>query len=129
FDLNSIKLEGVRLHYIDERHEQHYQLLASYLRARLGVEGPLYNIALKGNLHSDSLLIGQDAYLRNMPVEVDGRFTYNDKSGELDFEPTNLLVEQSDFWLEGKIGTSGTTSLDLSFEAKQTDFGTLQNIL
>jgi uncharacterized protein involved in outer membrane biogenesis len=129
FDLNSIKLENVRLHYADKQNKQHYKLLAKYLRAGLGIDGPVYSIELKGNLHTDSLLVSNDAYLRNQPVELSSQFTFNNASGELRFAPTNLLVQDSDFWLEGTVGTSGTTRLDLTLEAKKADFQTIEAIL
>jgi hypothetical protein len=129
FDLNSIRLEGVRLHYADRLNKQHYQLLAKRMRAQLGVAGPVYTIGLKGLLLTDSLMVDNDPYFKQQEVEVKSDFTYNNATGVLQLQPTNLLVQESDFWIEGSVGTEGPIQLDLKLEAKRTDFQTLAAIL
>lgn len=129
FDLQGIRLDKVLVEYNDQRHDQLHKVFAKGAKAGLKIEDPLYTIQLAGKLFSHEITSGNQSYFVGQDVELDTRFTYHTKNEMLRFDPSELLVENSSFQIQGTVGTSDDIPLDISVVAHQTSFQSLVAIL
>ncbi len=129
FDLEKIKLHNVLVEYDDRRHEQLHRVLAKSVQARFSISEPVYSIELGGNLFTEEITTGSQSYFKGQQLELNTRFTYHSQNELLHFEPGELLIGSSSFQVQGDIGTDDDIRLDLSLDARQTDFQTIVAIL
>ena len=129
FELQGIRLDKVLVEYNDQRHDQLHKIFAKGAKARLQIQEPVYTIQLAGNLLSHEITTGSQSYFKGQDVEIDTRFTYHTENEMLRFDPSELLVGNSSFLVEGSVGTSENIALDLSVDAPKTSFQSLVAIL
>lgn len=101
FSLKHIKLEHVKVHYIDEGLGQAYALQAENTSARLNVVQNRYKIRLEGKIISQSIKIDELTFFRQKPLTLDTRFVYNDNTRQITFDQTKVKIHNASFVIAG----------------------------
>jgi hypothetical protein len=129
FDLRRIRLSNVKLRYTDLSQEQDHQLLAEQTDARLFVKNDDYLIHLKGNLQSQYIRIGQESYFVDKQLIISSEMQYDYDQRKLMIQPSQVLVNDSEFEVMGYHAAKPYSFVDLQFEGKHTNLQTLVSLL
>ena len=129
FDLQRIRLENVKVRYTDLPVEQDHQLLADKVDARLFVRNNDYLIRVKGNLQSQYIRIGQQAYFTSKELRISSELQYDHEKRRLMIQPSQIFVNGSEFVVMGYHAARPYSFIDLQFEGKRTDLQTLVSLL
>jgi len=128
FDLSQIQIDNVKVNYVDESIKQSYITFAESLKAGLNKLNDNYYIDVKGALNSKSIKIGELKYFENKALNLDAHLIYNESTEIIDFDPSELKVNQNEFSITGQYKIP-SNYINLKIDGKNTDFQTISTLL
>ncbi|MDJ1471325.1 AsmA family protein [Xanthocytophaga flava] len=129
FDLRRIRLQNVKFSYIDQSIAQDHRFLIQKTDARLFVKNEDYLIYLKGDLQSQYVRTGKDAYFVNKQLHLNSEMQYDYKKRKLLIQPSQVFVNSSEFQVMGYHAAKPHSFIDLQIEGKRTDIQTITSLL
>ncbi len=129
FRLQEILLEEVKVDYVDEPIQHHTDLMVQEATATLRVQGPVYQVALRGNVFSQAIRVEQAAYFEQKPVRIDAALSYHHHQQHWDIAASTLRVGQGTFDVSGTLDHSDGTQMNLAVDGQDTDIQTLLSLL
>ncbi len=126
--IGTISLEQIHITYLDGGTDQLYDLTAITTSGKLNYAENKWNIALRGDLLCNQLLINDQPYFRSKYVQLDGALLYDEEKRTLIFPDQVLKINEAPFYLAGQIELA-RDQLDLEVEGKDTDIKSLLALL
>lgn len=128
-DLKKIGLSNVYIHYQDANNQQTHKYHTERHEASVRLSEGKYRINLEGDLKSEFIRIQGKQYATEKNTQVNSQLLYNPEDRTLLFEPTKILIRDSQFSVSGKIQTGEKPNLDLKIEGVDTDVQSLISLL
>lgn len=129
FDISKIKLKNVAVTYHNERKKELVSLVANATDASLSQTGQLLTFDLKGDLLSNEILIDGNKYFHNKEVAVNSNFSYDLDSQLLEFNPSDVKVNEAKFIVKGNYLIAKVNTIDMDIQGENTSIQTLFSIL
>lgn len=129
FNLENIYFNNVGIHYIDQRINNNHLIHTKELNAEIAVSEKQLKIALNGELFSDYLSIRGERYLEEKPVSINGELDFNVKSKKLSIHPSSIIIEGSEFALQGSYINNSQNTTNVDIEGKNTGIQTIISLL
>ncbi len=129
FDIDKISLKNVAVVYHNERKDELIDLVAINSTARLSQEGSVLSIDLDGNIRSNQIKVDDNSYFKDKNLEVTTAFTYELEKQLLSFSPSDVLVNQARFIVQGDYLIARENEIDLQVSGDNTHIQTLFSLL
>ncbi|WP_345156231.1 AsmA-like C-terminal region-containing protein [Pontibacter saemangeumensis] len=129
FDLEKISLNDVDVHYIDQQLKQTYSVAAHQLVAALAITPETIEIEASGNTTIHTIKIGTGEYFKGKKVDLTTALTIDRAAQGIRLQPSLVQVEGAAYEVGGAIDYTGTTTLDLKVEGKNTNIQSLLSLL
>lgn len=129
FDISKIRLNEVTVKYHNERKNELISLLAKSTTASMSQQGEMLNFKLKGDVFSNEILVDNNRYFHNKDIKVTSVFSYDLKDQYLQFQPSDVLVNEANFLVEGNYHIAKVNEIDMRVTGDNTSLQTLFSIL
>ncbi|CAM3407441.1 AsmA-like C-terminal region-containing protein [Pontibacter korlensis] len=129
FDLESINLSEVTIHYIDQQLKQTYEVNAHQLAAALTISPELINIEAEGQATIETIKVGTGEYFKGKRVDLQSALSINRQAQTIALQPSIVKVEEAAYEVGGSIAYGGVTELDLQLDGKNTNIQSLLSLL
>ncbi len=129
FDISKIKLLNVTVNYHNQRKNELVSLVSNTTTASLSQVGQLLSFDLQGDLLSNEILVDGNKYFHNKAVNVSSEFSYDLDSQKLLFKPSNVLVNEAKFLVEGEYLIAKVNKINMDIKGENTSVQTLFSIL
>jgi hypothetical protein len=129
FDLKNVKLTNTRVSYTDQPRNQEHIFASDRLTASIAVEDDQYEILAEGDVTTEKIGIGTNAYLAKKRFEVEADLLYDDLEKNLLINPSLLQLHQASFELKGTYAFKEKNLIDISCDGKNADIQTLLSLL
>jgi len=103
-------------------------LQAHDVMASLSSEAQIYDVQLEGEVTSEALTIGQQQYLKQKPLILQGKIRFLQPDKKWEIGETEITINQSTFLLSGYYRGSDNT-LDISLKVQDTNIQTVLSLL
>jgi len=127
--LDHVKFHNVKVNYINRQNSQHYDLTIKNgsLSGDLSAENYLLNI--HSELDIRKIIVKQINYLDNRTVDLNLSLAINTKEKTYKFTNGEVVVDNSELFVEGEVNQKMNTNLDLTFTAKKITIESLVSLL
>ena len=129
FDIDKISLKNVAVTYHNQRKEELIDLVAKKSKARLSQEGSTLSINLSGEILSRQIKVDENSYFKDKHLELSTAFTYEMEKQSLSFSPSDVLVNQAKFVVQGHYLIAKENEINLWVSGDKTNIQTLFSIL
>ncbi|WP_299758872.1 AsmA-like C-terminal region-containing protein [uncultured Pontibacter sp.] len=129
FDLESINLREVAIHYIDQQLKQTYEVDAHQLAAALAVSPETIEIEADGQATIHTIKIGAGEYFKGKKVNLNSALSINRQARTIALQPSLVQVGEAAYEVGGGIAYGGVTELDLKLDGKNTNIQSLLSLL
>ena len=129
FDLRNVRLFNTRVTYRDQSRNQDHTFSSEKLLASIHIDSDKYKILANGDITTEQIGIQSNTFLKMKRFEVNADLIYNDEEKNLQINPSNLELHQSQFELQGSYQFKDKNWIDLICEGRNTDIQTLLSLL
>lgn len=129
FELKNVKLINTKVRYSDQRASQEYIFSSARLTASIRSRNDIYNIDAEGNLTTEKLKIDKTELFNGKTFSISSKLVYDDLKKNLIINPSELVLKQSTFTVEGNYNWKDRSVIDLRATGKNTDIQTLLSLL
>nr|WP_304608487.1 AsmA-like C-terminal region-containing protein [Pontibacter anaerobius] len=129
FDLESINLKEVAIHYIDQQLKQTYEVEAHQLAAALAISPETIDIEAEGQATIQTIKIGTGEYFKGKRVNLNSGLSINRQAQTIALQPSVVQVEEAAYEVGGAIAYKDATELDLQLKGKNTNIQSLLSLL
>lgn len=129
FDLRKIIIEEVDVVYANEKENQTYSMFSHQSEAVLKHQSNNIDIALNGNLTIHKIQLGDKTYFKNKNIDIKSALNFATEQKLLTIKQSSVLVEKSEFLVEGKINTGTDANINLNLEGINTNIQTILSLL
>ncbi|WP_276498289.1 AsmA-like C-terminal region-containing protein [Pontibacter litorisediminis] len=129
FDLESINLREVAVHYIDQQLKQRYEVNAHQLAAALAISPETIAIEAEGQATIQTIKVGTGEYFKGKKVNLASALSINREAQTIALQPSVVKVGEAAYEVGGGIAYGGVTELDLKLEGKNTNIQSLLSLL
>ncbi len=130
FDLDNISLIDTKIAYRHASSQQAHKVFASDVSANISANGPLFDIAIEGDLLVEEIVIDDQVFFADKETAIDLAILFDKNSGETRFNESTLLIDHSGFSISGNfINNDHERSIDLTVEGLETNLKTLFSLL
>jgi hypothetical protein len=127
--LSNVSLNNTVVHYVDVRILQDFTFRSENLVASIHSENDIYDIAAKGQLMAEKMMIGKHNYLAGKSFEIRSELIYDDDKKHLTIEPSDLELKTASFSVSGTYGWKEKNMLNVETAGMDTDIQTLLSLL
>ena len=128
FNLESISLNNVKVHYDDVSRNHHFGFYTKNSKANLRQLGPVTEIYLTGNLHSETINVNDHHYFSNKDISTKTSLIYDNNSGILQIKSGELQIDKGQFLVKGNIDIR-KQDLDLTINGQKANLASLISLL
>ena len=128
FNLESITLKDVKVHYDDFGRNQHFSFFTHNSKASLKQLGPATVIHLTGELHTNEIDVDGQRYFSDKDVNTDTDLVYDNQTGIVDIKSGDLSIDKGQFQVTGMVDTK-KQSLNLDVKGKKANLTSLISLL
>ena len=129
FELKNVLLINTLIRYVDFKRDQDLIFSSEQLSASIHSNNNIYTIQANGELTTKKLKIEKTSLLEGKSFTIKTDLVYTDTERSLVIEPSTLGLKSAGFTVKGSYQWKGTSSIDLSFEGKDSDIQTLLSLL
>lgn len=129
FELKNVKLINTKVRYSDLRARQEYIFSSDRLTASIKSMNDIYNINADGNLTTEKLKIDKTELFNGKSFSISSKLVYDDLNKNLLINPSELILKQSTFTVEGNYYWKDRSLINLKATGKNTDIQTLLSLL
>ena len=129
FDIDKISLKNVAVTYHNQRKEERIDLVAKKSKAKLSQKGKVLSINLDGEILSRQIEVDNNSYFKDKDLEVKTAFTYEMEKQMLSFSPSDVLVNQARFIVDGHYLIAKENEIDLRVSGDKANVQTLFSLL
>ncbi|MEQ8426101.1 MAG: AsmA-like C-terminal region-containing protein [Cyclobacteriaceae bacterium] len=128
-DLRNVRLFETKVSYRDQSRNQDHSFSSDKLFASIGVNGALYKIIANGDVTTEQIGVQSSTFLKMKRFDVDADLLYDDKEKNLLINPSQLLLHDSQFEVQGTYNFKERNLIDMVCDGKNTDIQTLLSLL
>ena len=129
FDLKKIIIEEVGVIYTNEQKNQTFSLFSHTSEASLKYLKKDIAISLQGNLTIDKIELSGKTYFKNKNIDLKSALVFATKDKLLTIKPSSVLVEKSEFLVNGSMATTRDLNINLQIEGINTTIQTILSLL
>lgn len=129
FDLKKIIIEEVGVIYTNEQKKQTFSLFSHTSEASLKYLKKDIAISLQGNLTIDKIELSGKTYFKNKNIDLKSALVFATKDKVLTIKPSSVLVEKSEFLVNGSMATTNDLNIKLEIEGINTTIQTILSLL
>ena len=132
FDIDEIKIQGLRLSFNDEKRDKHISVYAKSLVGKVSQLDSSFAIDLKGLIHTDSMMFRADrgSFLVDRDARAEFNLNFNSYKNELQILPSPLVMDEQRYNMQGYFQfAKDLPYMYLSITDSVVDFGHARAVL
>ena len=129
FELQDVRLEKARVHYIDVNAEEHLTFSSEKLLASIQSANDIYDIEAEGELTTEKINVNGNSFLAGKSFKVKSELSYDDLQRNLTIRPSTLSIRNSSFNVAGTYAWKQKNNIDITTKGSETDIQTLLSLL
>jgi hypothetical protein len=123
--LNSIVLERVELHKINESNQMDIDFVVDQAKASIAQEGKQLGLSLQAAFTLNVVQESDTTFLKHKHFKVDTQLEYNGNTQSLRIQPSEIVLEKGSFNLQGLVDFDDDMLLDLTVKGAKPNFDLL----
>lgn len=123
--LKKIRIKNLDVHKLDESNNLDIETLIYWGKGSFKTKENITQAHIDTEFELNIIKDLDTTYINHKHFEFDTDLSFNQTSGILTVQPTNVVMEHSDFELEGTLDTKNEMDLDLSIKGKKSNFNML----
>ncbi|WP_282042673.1 AsmA-like C-terminal region-containing protein [Winogradskyella flava] len=123
--LKKIELKNLDIHKLDESNHMDVETYIYWANGGFKTKNEQIEAHIDTEFKLNLIKNGDTTYIKNKHFEFDTDLSYNESSGMLSIQPTNVVMEHADFELEGLLDTKKNMDLDLTVKGAKSNFDML----
>lgn len=129
FELNDVRLEKTKVHYIDINADEHLTFLSEELLASIHSANDIYDIEADGELTTEKISVNGNSFLAGKSFKITSELSYDDAQRSLTIRPSTLRIRNSSFSVSGAYEWKKKNIIDITTQGTETDIQTLLSLL
>lgn len=123
--LKKVKLKDIDVHKLDESNNLDVETYIYWADGGFKTKNNNIEAHVDTEFELNIIKDFDTTYIKHKHFKFDTDLNFNEKSGILNIEPTNVIMEHADFELSGKLDTKKNMDLDVSVKGKKSNFDML----
>jgi uncharacterized protein involved in outer membrane biogenesis len=129
FKMDKVMFKNVNMIFENQFNQQTYDLFCNQGEADFNSKGGSWGVNIAGDFFVHRISVEHHDYLASRQMQLNTSITYDNASDYYQIKPSDILIDQSLFNLEGKFGVQTGQDINLTIKGKKTNIQTIMALL